>query len=176
MSQVFGVIAPHPPIMLETVGGERATVTQQSAAALKEAASLLSEFDPDLVVLMSPHAPAVADAFAVDTSARLTGSLADFAAPSARLEFTGDPRFAHALLDRLSLAGVPAIDRASVPTLHAGTLDHGVIVPMSFLDPDGRWPLVVLSLSWLDLSTHREFGRVVAQTASDLGIRLAFIA
>jgi AmmeMemoRadiSam system protein A len=176
MSQVFGVIAPHPPILLEAVGGDRATVTSRSAAALEEAASLLAAYDPDLVVLVSPHAPSVADAFAIESSARLTGSLADFGAPSAHLEYAGDARFAHALLDRLSQAEIPVVDRASVPTLRSGILDHGVIVPMSFLDPDGRWPLVVLSVSWLDLPTHRELGRLVAQTADDLGVRLAFIA
>lgn len=172
----FGIIAPHPPIMVQAVGASRADVTAASIEALHTAAHALAAFAPDLVVIMSPHSPAFADAFLVDAAATTTGSFGQFGAPSARYSYSGDPEFAHALLDRLEQAGIPAMDRSLDARMESGHLDHGVLVPMSFLDPDGRWPLVEMSLAYLPYETHRRVGEVVAATAEALGRRLAFVA
>ena len=174
--QDFGIIAPHPPIMVEAVGGRRADVTKESIDALASAAEALAAFDPDLVVIMSPHAPAFSDAFVVDSSPSHRGSFAQFGAPQARYEYRGDPAFVRALTSTFSQHAIPVIDRSSEARLEPGQLDHGVLVPMSFLDPAGRWPLVELSLSFLAYEVHRAVGRAVRETADELGRRVAFVA
>lgn len=173
---VFGIIAPHPPIMVPDVGRQRSDVTSDSSAAMERAAEMLRAFDPDTVVVMSPHSPAVADAIAVDTAEMTEGDLGDFGAPQLRLEYRVDTALAVAILETAAAAGVAAVDRALAPMLAPGHLDHGVLVPMSFLDFEGRWPVVVLSLSYLPLETHRRFGETVAEAARSLGRRVAFLA
>ncbi len=61
---------------------QRAEVTRASLDALALAAAALATFDPETVVVMSPHAPALSDAFAVDDSARFAGSLEQFGDPT----------------------------------------------------------------------------------------------
>jgi len=175
-TRIFGIIAPHPPIMVEEVGGERATVTSASLAAMRDAAPMLAEYDPDTVVIMSPHSPAMTDAFAIDTARRLRGSLEQFGADEPVFEYRGDPELAVELLGRLEEDSIPAIDRAAVPALASGRLDHGVLVPMSFLDREGRWPLLVLSLSYLPYDFHESLGRHIVQAADALGRKIAFVA
>lgn len=172
----FGIIAPHPPIMVREVGGSDADVTRASAAALNTAGAMLARFDPDTVVVMSPHAPGISDAFVVETTPRVSGSLAQFRAPHVRIDATTDADLAGAILDEAAAAGIPAIDRSEYPALHPGVLDHGFLVPMSFLDRSGRYPVVVLSLSWLPLAEHRRFGAAIAAAARRLGRRVAFVA
>lgn len=172
----FGVIAPHPPIIVPEVGGADAHVTQASAAAMRKAKRMLRRFDPDVLVVMSPHAPGISDAFVVETSPRLAGSLAQFRALEVRISARTDEALARAILEDATGAGIPVIDRAEYPALHPGVLDHGYVVPMSFLDPDGARPVVVLSLSWLPLAEHRRFGAVIAQAAHRLDRRAAFVA
>ncbi len=173
---VLGIIAPHPPIMLDAVGGRDAARTRDSVDAMTEAADALGRFGPDTVVVMSPHSPSVSDAFVIDTAERYGGDLSRFGAPETALEYAGDPSFATSLIATLAGAGVPTIDRGSVARLGSGLLDHGVIVPMSFLDPEGRWPIVSLSLSGLDMAAHRALGRAVARVADTLGLKVAFVA
>ncbi len=175
-SHVFGIIAPHPPIMVEAVGAKRSRVTHRSAEALASAAALLSAFNPDTIVLMSPHSPTLRDAFVVDGSNHFSGSFAQFGAPESRHEAHGDPELAEAILGQLEARGIPAISRATMPGLHGGELDHGALVPLHFLDPAGRWPLVVLSLSWLDYGAHHALGQSVAAAAAELGRKIAFVA
>ncbi len=174
MIHTLGIIAPHPPIMVPDVGHGDADVTRASAAALDTAGTVLERFAPDTVVIMSPHAAGYQDAFGVTRQAALAGDLAQFGAPAVRLETPGDPELADALLDGAAAAGIPAGDRTSGgPT---APLDHGVLVPMHFLDRGHSWPMLLLSFCWLGLDVHRAFGRLVADAATGLGRRVAFVA
>ena len=172
---VFGIIAPHPPIMVRSVGGSRSEVTSDSLNALHEAAEALANFAPETLVVMSPHAPALADTVAVDTASEYNGSFADFGDPSAH-SWRGDHQLASALLDALKDCGVPSIARTESSRLRSGWLDHGVLVPLSFLDPMQHYPLVVVSLSYLPYAAHRAIGEALATAAAKSGRRIAFLA
>lgn len=176
MEDVLGIIAPHPPIMVEEVGGLRSRVTAESAAAMQTAARALALFDPQTVVLMSPHAPVVRDAFTVETGEHATGDLGDFGAPTVRIAVHGDPALAEAIIAEARHAGIETVPRALSPALDPGHLDHGALVPLAFLDREGRYPLVELSLSYLPLSSHRVFGGAIRRAAARLGRRVAFVA
>ncbi len=175
-SETLGIIAPHPPIMVPEVGGERSGVTARSAEAMRTARGLLEGFDPDVVVLSSPHAPIARDAFLLDDSPRLTGDLAGFGAPSVRIESAGSTTFAAAVREAAEHAGLPTALRTEVPGTDPGTLDHGSLVPLSFLDPDGRYPLLVLSLSFLPEEAHVLLGRAIAHAAASTRQRVAYVA
>ena len=174
-ADVFGIIAPHPPVLVEAVGGGRSRVTQASIDALGDARRALGAFAPDLLVIMSPHAPAAADRFLIDDSTSLSGSLAQFGDDRV-WEWPGDPAFARGLLGALGDQDVPASPRSGEPRFQPGVLDHATIVPLSFLDPEQRLPIVVLSLSYLPYATHRQLGEVLSRTAGNLARRVAFIA
>lgn len=173
---VLGIITPHPPIMVPEVGGRRAEVTEASAHAMGEAAELLRAFDPETVVLMSPHAPVVRDAFAIDPSDRYRGDLASFAAPEVQLSPPGDPALAAAILAEAETEGLPVVSRAVSDSMQPGVLDHGSMVPLSFLDREGRYPIVVVSLSFLPLAAHRQLGQAIRRAATLLGRKVAFVA
>jgi AmmeMemoRadiSam system protein A len=172
---VFGVISPHPPIFVPAVGGGRATGASSSLDGLAQAAAALAKFAPETIVLMSPHAPAVYDTFLVDASELLAGDLAQFGDNTVRSR-RGDPEMAAALIERLDAEDVPVAARDADPRLRAGWLDHATIVPLSFLEPSGTVPVVVLSLSFLSYATHRRVGEVVEAVAGELGRRVAFVA
>lgn len=175
-TDVLGLIAPHPPIMVPEVGHADADVTAASAQALVRAALLLASYAPETVILMSPHAPLVYGAFAVDDSASTSGSLASFGAASVRISAHGDPELAAAVLDAAAEEGLPAVPRSQSPRLEPGVLDHGALVPLSFLDRAGHAALVELSLSTLPLHAHHEFGRAVRRAVEKTGRRVAFLA
>lgn len=174
-SSVFGIIAPHPPIMVRAVGGSRAEVTNASLEALAEASRAVGVFEPEVLVVMSPHAPAIGDAIAIDDSQEFEGSLAQFGDATTH-RWPGDPSFAHSLTTELEALGLPVVKRAGDARLHAGWLDHAVLVPLSFLDAAQRYPLVVISLSYLPYAEHRRIGEALASAAAKTGKRVAFVA
>ena len=172
---VLGIIAPHPPIMVDAVGGPDAGVTSSSAAALRQAADLLSHFGPETIIIVSPHAPGYADAFTVTAATRACGDLSRFGAPGVVHDVPGDPELARAIIDAATAAGLPIGAREDSPRFEPG-LDHGVLVPMTFLDPGGRFSLVEASFSFLTPADHAAFGRAIRAGAASLGRRIALVA
>lgn len=173
---VLGLVAPHPPIMVREVGGPDADVTGASEAALCAAATLLSKFAPETLVIVSPHAPGYWDAFTVATAPRLRGDLGQFRAPQVVRDVPGDPELAVAILEEAASVGLPIVPREDLGASADAVLDHGVLVPLHFLDPDGAFPLVVISFAGVSADDHAAFGRAVARAAERIGRRVAFVA
>lgn len=175
-ADTLGIIAPHPPIMVPEVGGARASATAASGGAMETAAALLASFAPETVVLMSPHAPVVRDAFTIAAGAHSSGDLGAFGASEVRIDSSGDPALARAIIDEAASAGIPVVPRSADRLLDDGVLDHGALVPLSFLDRAGRYRLIELSLSFLPFAVHRELGGAVRRASEALGRRVAFVA
>lgn len=172
----LGIVAPHPPIIVPEVGGERSRVTADTLAALDAAAAEIARYDPETLVLMSPHAPVVRDAFLVDDADRLTGDLGAFGAPHVAFRPRGDGDLARAIAERATDRGLNVHLRSESPRLDPGVLDHGALVPLYFLDRDSRRSVVVLSLAFVPLEQHRVLGEAVRSAADDLRRRVAFVA
>ena len=171
----FGIIAPHPPIFVPEVGAERRLAASISLAALSNAGLALEAFQPQTVVLISPHAPLAADSFLVDVSDRIAGDLSQFG--SARTySWPGDPELACLIVDMLDAADISCASRDSSARLRPGWADHATIVPLSFLMPQPDVRVVVLSPSFLPYTQHRRLGEVVASAAERIGRKVAFVA
>lgn len=52
---VFGVISPHPPIIIPEIGGAELVHVKCTIDALESAAKSLAETQPDKVIVISPH-------------------------------------------------------------------------------------------------------------------------
>ena len=173
---VLGLVAPHPPIMVDEVGGADAKVTDASAAALRSLGVLLDRFRPDTVVIVSPHAPGFWDAFTAATADRFSGDLGQFRAPEVSHDVAGDPELAVAILEEAAAAGLPATEREDGMRRDTAALDHGVLVPLYFLDSRSAYPLVVLTFAGVSAEEHAAFGRAVSRAADRVGRRVAFVA
>ena len=115
---------------------------------------------------MSPHAPALTDAVAIDDAEDYSGSLAEFGDPAIHA-WRGDRALARALTSEFESLAVPYVVRSHNARLRAGVLDHGALVPLSFLDPAQHFPLVVVSLSYLPYAAHRRSERQLRRRQPD---------
>lgn len=52
---VFGVISPHPPLIIPEIGGDDLVKVKRTVEALEAAAEKLGEADPERVIIISPH-------------------------------------------------------------------------------------------------------------------------
>lgn len=55
MSLVFGVISPHPPIIIPEIGGSETEKVQKTIKALETAARDLAVQNPEKLIIISPH-------------------------------------------------------------------------------------------------------------------------
>ena len=55
-------------------------------------------------------------------------------------------------------------------------MDHGLLVPLYYLDQYLETPIVALSISGLDYSSHFQLGRITRDACEALGRRAVFVA
>lgn len=166
MTIIWSGLAPHPPIIVEAVGGARCAQVQPTIDAIRLWAADLVAAKPAGLILISPHTPRPRDGIAAWCGPRIQGSFDQFGAPQARIDLPVDSHW----MDRF---------RRSYPNvhqLHHEPLDHGALVPLHFAVEAG-WsgPTAVVGLPWDEGQELDRIGAALAQ-ASDDGRPRALIA
>ncbi|MTI80777.1 MAG: AmmeMemoRadiSam system protein A [Firmicutes bacterium] len=180
MSIVQCGVLPHPPIAVPEVGkGEDEKVKDTQQAAL-ELGRRIKDSGAEVLVIISPHSPLFADAIALNKAKQLKGSLANFGAPSPVFEFNNAPSLLNEIVvesEKHNLVAV-GLDQELAEDLDVDlSLDHGVTVPLYFLQQAGvELPLVVSSMSMFSFEQLYRFGSAVANAANKLNKKVALLA
>ena len=186
MSIPCAVLMCHAPIVLPQIAGEEAGRCELTTQAMHEAARALLLHEPDVIVLVSPHAPRARARWGISHEETLSGSFARFGHGELTLSFRGAPTPARAL------AAAAEAEQLSTLALPAQALDHGALVPLYFLREASRYlqvrheasterfvpRILLVALPYPSLSTQHEvsFGAAVRSAARALGERWAVLA
>ena len=173
MPMLGAVLMPHPPVLLPEVGGGREREIAATGKAMAEAAGAVARWNPDVVIVSSPHAILYGDYFHIAPGSGAVGSMAAFGAPQVRLEARYDAPLREEILRRAEDAGL----RAGTLGQRDPSLDHGVLIPLYFLRRAGvNCPMVRMGLSGFSALDHYRLGQCVAGAVEALGRRAVFVA
>lgn len=168
---VSGFFLPHPPVLLPEIGKGRETDAKVTGDAYIKAAARAAEDQPDTVIFISPHAPLFSDYLYCYNSPVLTGSFSRFGAPDLVFSAEQDSELRDAILTRLAAAGVPAGDFPAQQLERMGfdrDLDHGILVPLYFLQRMGTATKIVgFSSSAMDIPNLIKTGQCIAAAVRD---------
>ncbi|MCC7108972.1 MAG: AmmeMemoRadiSam system protein A [Deltaproteobacteria bacterium] len=166
----LSVLMCHAPIVVPAVGGARARACAPSTRAMAEAARRVMAAKPEGLVVLSPHTPRVEGAFSLVTGPRVRGDLGDFGAPEARCDLP------HGKAMHRTLAAACAQHGVALEEIAPRRLDHGAMVPLSFLvDAGWRGDTLVLGLPAEPHAAQlKALGRALA--AASAGKRWVLIA
>lgn len=174
MSVVCAVAVPHPPIIRPEIGRGEEKSIQKTIDAYRSAMLFLAGKRPDTVVVISPHSIAYADYFHISPGKGAKGDLSRFHAGSVRAEARYDEPFVQELTALAEKNGIPA----GTDGERDAALDHGSVIPLSFLTEryaDG-FLLVRIGLSGLSPLVHYRLGMCIREVAEKLGRRTAILA
>lgn len=161
---VLGCVCPHPPLLVPEIGRVDRQRVQATVDAMETLGAEIGA--PDLVVIISPHTPGTSGSFLVKTPLRLAGDLGKFGCPQVRLEYDNDVAFVDRLLE---LAREEGVALEPVDDAH---LDHGILVPMGFIDSPRLVSLSVVGA----YAAHSRLGALVRQCAEERPGRVVFVA
>jgi AmmeMemoRadiSam system protein B len=169
---VFAGIAPHPPLLVPEIGGDRIERVADSQRALREFSKRLIETHPETVVVISPHSPMDPLLFTARATKELRGDFRDFYAPDVALAFENDLEMLDAIRRAATDEGVELRDLA-----RPYPLDHGAMVPLYYLHEAG-WtgPVVVIGFTNQPIEKHLAFGRAIEQAARAINRKIAVVA
>ncbi len=163
---VAGCVCPHPPILVPEIGREHRQVVHATIEAMETLARAAGE--PETIVIISPHTPGTASTFTVKSPPRLWGDFSAFRCPGVGIEIANDAELVAALT-----ATAADDDGLRLEAVDDDYLDHGVLVPMSFLKARSLVSLSIVA----DYAVHRRLGALVRRVAEVLGrTSLLFVA
>lgn len=170
---VFGCIAPHPPVLIPKIGGERVAEVEATTRGLESLARDLAAARPESLLVVSPHGAGHRNAMGVLTAGSSAGSFISWGTHGLEFAYKNDLGLVEDLMMEAKGEGVPLW-----PIGEDGyDLDWGVLVPMYFLGQAVQGvPLTPLTYSALPLSAHLDFGRAIQRAAARLDRRVALIA
>ncbi|WP_282190744.1 AmmeMemoRadiSam system protein A [Adlercreutzia caecimuris] len=175
MGLLAAYAVPHPPLIVPAVGDGQEAEIADTVVAYEEIARRAAAHDPDIIVIVSPHAPLYRDGFFISNAEEETGSMAQFGQPHVAVTTRGDAEFAQAVADRLARRSIPVAGAPAAQT----EIDHGAFVPLHFLAQTvdlEEVPVLRVGLSALSPSDHHFLGQSITRAAERLDMRCVLIA
>ncbi len=150
---------PHPPIIVPAVGRGRENEARATVDGMKSLHSLVQPNPPEILFLLSPHAP-FSGGLTFTIAEKYTGNFAPFGAPAPAYSYGGAGDQGSALANVLAASFPVAASKGK-----SAVLDHGSLVPLSFLAPWGGEPprLVLANPIGLTLRQAFELGQFLAE-------------
>ncbi|KAF0226364.1 MAG: hypothetical protein FD133_461 [Erysipelotrichaceae bacterium] len=168
MSVIGCFVLPHPPIIIHDIGQGEEQAIIKTIESFRLIAKMIGRLKPDTIILSSPHAPFLKDHFFISSTDTDEGNLEKFGAKQLSIKMRNDTEFIQALC---------MINKNVIKTKIPVPLDHGVIVPMSFVYKEiQNFKFVRLGLSGLDRHEHIQLGQHIRTIAQNLNRRVVFIA
>ena len=167
------IIVPHPPLIVPAVGRGQEQKIQATIDACRAAARRAAEWDPEVLIVTSPHCVMYTDYFHISPGKGASGDMSAFGAPQARLEAVYDGELRDEVIRQAEDAGV----RAGTLGERDPSLDHGTFLPLYFLQQAGvNCPILRVGLSGFSPLEHYRLGRCIAKAVEKLGRRAVFVA
>ena len=173
MSILGAVIVPHPPLIIPAVGHGLEQEVQTTIDAYRTVAKQVAAWNPEVLIVTSPHQIMYADYFHISPGRGATGDMSAFGAAQTKLQVEYD----EVLRDEIIRCGEAAGLQVGTLGQRDPYLDHGTFVPLYFLREAGvDCPILRIGLSGFSPLDHYRLGQCIAQAVETLGRRAVFIA
>ena len=97
MSILAAVAVPHPPLIFPEVGAGKEQVIQRTIDSYREAMKFVASFEPDTIILTTPHSEIYTDYFHISGGSGADGNFQQFGAPQVKLHAQYDTEFVNKL-------------------------------------------------------------------------------
>lgn len=174
MSLVAAYVVPHPPLAVPEVGRGEELKIADTLAGYREVARRIAAHEPETVLFVSPHSAYYGDWIYLGAGSGASGSLSQFGAPEVSLSLRYDEEFR----DRLETLAHDEGLSAGCVSKAARALDHGVLVPLYYLDQCYSFKFyraVSIGGSGVPREELLSFGRCMAKAARVLDRRAVLL-
>ena len=172
MSVQKAFIVPHPPLIIPEVGNGQEKEIQNTIDAYEKTGQTVAQIKPETIVVITPHSIMYKDYIHISPGNGASGDFGRFGAPQVSIRKEYDRLLVERIAETAQRAGIPAGTLGEKDP----SLDHGVLVPLYFIDRyDQDYQLVRISVAGFSPVDHYRFGRCIADAAESLGRKTVLI-
>jgi MEMO1 family protein len=173
-------LMPHPPIIVPEVGrGEQEKINATSMSMHTIGRDIQTKA-PNTIIVVTPHGTMFQDAIALAYEDKLSGNLKNFGTPQVSMEHNIDKPLTNKIYELALADDIPVVlvtDDLLSSYKAELSIDHGALVPLSFIDKYyDNYKLVHITYAPLsDMELYR-FGMVIEKALEEFERNVVFIA
>jgi len=173
-------LMPHPPIIIPEVGNGAEKDCQGLIDGLNQIGKQIKELEPETIIVITPHGPVFSDGIAIGYDEILKGDLGKFGYESIDCKKKNDLNLVDKIIFESGKIDVPCLklndDNATYFNI-SKKLDHGVLVPLHFVDKFYRsYKLVHITYGLFSSHKLYEFGQCIKDVVNTSGRKTVVIA
>ena len=108
MPMLGAILTPHPPLLLPEVGRGREQEIPAIHRAIRDAANEVARWNPEVLIVASPHTVLYGDYFHIAPREGASGSMAAYGAPQVKIRAQYDLPLRDEIIRNARAAGLPA--------------------------------------------------------------------
>lgn len=178
-------IYPHPPIIIHEIGKGKEQMARDTIAGVIAVSRRIATLKPELVIVISPHGTMYRDAVSIQIDRRLKGNFGQFGYEDVSYAWDNHLPFVDKILrkcqtERINL--IPLVEKRGAENQDIfdesnHSLDHGVLVPLYFLDKEwSHFRIVSLTYGLLPPRDLAALGKFLRETVEEMDIPSVIIA
>ncbi|NLY43153.1 MAG: AmmeMemoRadiSam system protein A [Clostridiaceae bacterium] len=173
-------LLPHPPIIIPEVGRGEEKKINKTSTSMYAVGQDISQKTPDTIILITPHGVMFRDAIALSYEDEISGSLANFGAPTVSMRLPINKTLTDKICTLASEAGIPTVKITAQLLKKYRTsfqLDHGSMVPLYFVNQYNKnYKFVHITYApFSDIDLYK-FGIIIGRAVDELGEKAVVIA
>ena len=95
-----GYLFPHPPIMIPEIGGKEVEKIRSTFQSAVRASKNINEYNPDTIIVITPHGPVFRDGICISTSEDLHGNFTNFGVRGLDFSFINDIELVETIMEK----------------------------------------------------------------------------
>jgi AmmeMemoRadiSam system protein A len=177
---ISSYIFPHPPIIVPEIGKGAEDGASQTIASVKKAAEAIKNDKPTTIIVTTPHGPVFQDFVYVSAIEELVGDFGKFGGRNVKLKFKNNMELANRIIKQANKEGILSgglEDKIFKRYKLSGELDHGVTVPLYFVNNVYHgFKLVHIAIAGLPFLELYKFGMCIGRAIADSDEQVVFLA
>ncbi|WP_039767594.1 AmmeMemoRadiSam system protein A [Caldicellulosiruptor sp. F32] len=177
---MVGYLLPHPPILIDKIGNGEEKKCQATLEALEKVTDEILEYKPDVVVVISPHAPIFSDVFFLNDKPTIEGSLTRWGVRGVEFKFHNNLKIVEDIAKMSKEEGLSVgfvTDKIERRYGISRELDHGAMVPLYFVTKKYRdFELIHTAYCMVDDIKLYRYGMIIRKALEKHGKRSLIIA
>ncbi|PKM93639.1 MAG: AMMECR1 domain-containing protein [Firmicutes bacterium HGW-Firmicutes-1] len=168
----YGVFfMPHPPILIHAIGNGKEQESRSTLEGMSNLAKAIQLEKPDTIIFISPHGNSFSNGTCILYSDELYGDFSDFGNRETMFHKSVNKDLAMNIFNRLEDAFITVVLMDQKTAKQYGVkvqLDHGVMVPMHFIDEHySQYKVVHITPGFTDLEENYRIGKLIDEAISN---------
>lgn len=166
MGRVLGAfLLPHPPILIGEIGGGEEDKAKSTLDGYILAVNHLAKLKPEAIIVITPHGPLFTDANSIYMEENLKGDFSKFGYPQLSYRYRNSIDLTYQIVKNSLRDGIP-IAQMTKEMFESynleSKLDHGVLLPLHFVDKFyHNFEIVPITYGLLSSKELYDFGNLI---------------